>query len=189
MTPRIIAFADGENLVHRFQDMVKAGRTVAQDTVHCPDLLAWHPEISTYYLCDIVRINFYQTVVGDEPKLDECRQRISAVSYRYRALIDEGDTESGGTLRPRVFKKEGKSVKTKSVDINLTVDALRHALDPRIDAVLLLSGDGDYLPLLREIANRGKQVWLAAFSSGLNKHLKFEADEFIDLDALFFAET
>lgn len=187
MTHRMIGFADGENLVFRYQAMVAEGAIPKPNVVHHSDLLVWHPEISESYLCDIVRISYYQTVVGDAVKIDEARDLIAAVKYEYKMVAADDGTESRGTLRPRVFKKESKATKTKSVDINLTVDMLRHAADSRIDALFLLSGDGDYLPLIEEVARMGKQVWLAAFSKGLNKQLRYAADEFLNLDDLFFA--
>lgn len=186
MTPHhMIGFADGENLVLRFQDMVKNGHTPLPDVVYERDTYVWHPRITNLYYADIARISYYQTVIGDTNRIDQVSEKISNTKYDYE--YSPNDPNSGaGTLRPRLFKKETKSLKTKSVDINLTIDMLRHAADPQFDVLFLLSGDGDYLPLVEEISKKGKQVWLAAFSKGLNKRLRFAADEFIDLDEIFF---
>ena len=185
MAHRLIGFADGENLVFRYQDMVKKGAKPKEDVVHVPDLLAWHPDITEAYICDITRISYYQTCFGDDPRLLWAKQQIKDVRYTYSTANDSED-ETGGLLIPRVFKKESKSTKTKSVDINLTVDMLRHASNPQVDILFLLSGDGDYLPLVEEVARSGKQVWVSAFSDGLNSSMKLLADEFIDLDEIFF---
>jgi uncharacterized LabA/DUF88 family protein len=87
---------------------------------------------------------------------------------------------------PRVFKKESKSKKNKLVDISVTIDALRHSYHRHVDAIWLFSGDGDYLPLIKEIMRNGTQVWLGAFSDGLNPALPRAVDRFIVLDSWFF---
>jgi uncharacterized LabA/DUF88 family protein len=187
MGHKVIAFADGENLVLRYQDMLKDGNVPRDDVFHIRDLVVWHPDITGHTLCDIARISFYQTVVGDQDHLDAARRQVSEVQFTCRA--NENDTiELDGTLRPCLFKKEKKSAKTKSVDINLTVDMMRHANNAMFDVLFLLSGDGDYLPLVEEIMRGGKQVWLAAFSKGLNMNLRFAVDEFFDLDEIFFEQ-
>jgi uncharacterized LabA/DUF88 family protein len=188
MTHKLIGFADGENLAFRYQDMVKKGAKPKPDVIHIPDLLVWHPGITESYVSDIVRISYYQTCCGDDPKVALAMHQIKATSYTY--TTDNGsEDDTSGSLVPRVFKKEKKTAKTKSVDINLTVDMLRYATNPQFDVLLLLSGDGDYLPLVEEVSRYGKQVWLAAFSDGLNNAMKLVADEFIDLDELFFEKS
>jgi uncharacterized LabA/DUF88 family protein len=63
---------------------------------------------------------------------------------------------------------------------------MRFAFTDEIDRVYLASGDGDYLPLIQEVMRRGKQVELLAFSSGLNNALPYSADNFFNLDPVFF---
>ena len=181
----VIGFADGENLVLRYQDMVKEGRTPRAGTVHVRDLVAWHPDITQVYLCEIARFSFYQTVVGDDLAIAGAKQAILEVPFRYQHTHAHG----GGNLAPRVFKKGAREAKTKSVDINLTIDMMRHAANPNFDVLYLLSGDGDYLPLIEEVTRMGKQVWLGAFSKGFNSNLKYAADDFFDLDPIFFSAT
>lgn len=185
MAHRLIAFADGENLVLRYQDMIKKGSKPKAGVVHVPDILVWHPDITEANVTDITRVTYYQTCFGDDPKIEAAKQTIKDVRYTYTMAYGSKVDTSGGLI-PRVFKKESKSTKTKSVDINLTVDMLRYIPNPKFDVLLLLSGDGDYLPLVEEVCRSGKQVWVAAFSDGLNSSMKMAADEFIDLDPIFF---
>ncbi|MBU1776123.1 MAG: NYN domain-containing protein, partial [Gammaproteobacteria bacterium] len=182
-THQVIGFIDGENLVLRFQDMCKDGAKPNAKTIHIKNTLVWHPQITEEFFCDIVRMSFYQTVVGDTDKLNQVKKQICDVKYTYS---ESDDIDGFGFLQPRVFKKENKAAKTKSVDINLTVDLLRHALNGPFDALMLFTGDGDYLPVVEEAARHGKQVWIGAFSKGLNADLRFVADQFIDLDKCFF---
>ncbi|RQO37331.1 hypothetical protein DBR37_03865 [Herminiimonas sp. KBW02] len=189
MALKVMGFADGENLVYRYEDMVKNGAVPRDDVIHFPGQIVWHPEMTTRHIFDYIRISYYQTVVGDEPKVDNLKRSICDICYEYNSDITHPTLEvlSAGYLCPRVFKKEHKGAKSKSVDINLTVDMMRHATaDRKTDVLILFSGDGDFLPLVEEAGKHGKQILLAAFSKGLNKNLRFAADEFIDLDTIFF---
>ncbi len=65
-------------------------------------------------------------------------------------------------------------------DVGLTVDAIR--LSSSLDAIILVSGDGDFIPLVEYLKyNQGKLVEVAAFGSTTSSKLKEEADDFIDL--------
>lgn len=64
-------------------------------------------------------------------------------------------------------------------DVGITVDAIR--LSPSVDAIVLVSGDGDYLPLIEYLRNQGKQVEVVAFGNTTSGKLMEAADDFIDL--------
>jgi uncharacterized LabA/DUF88 family protein len=64
-------------------------------------------------------------------------------------------------------------------DVGLAVDAIRFS--PSLDAVVLVSGDGDYVPLVDYLRGQGKQVEVAAFGETTSSKLLEEADDFIDL--------
>jgi len=64
-------------------------------------------------------------------------------------------------------------------DVGITVDAIR--LSPSLDTIVLVSGDGDYLPLVEYLQNQGKQVEVLAFGNTTSSKLKEEVDDFIDL--------
>jgi len=65
-------------------------------------------------------------------------------------------------------------------DVGLTVDAIR--LSNSLDAVILVSGDGDYLPLVEYLKyNQGKQVEVLAFGQTTSSRLKEAVDDFVDL--------
>lgn len=64
-------------------------------------------------------------------------------------------------------------------DVGITVDAIR--LSPSLDTIIIVSGDGDYLPLVEYLQNQGKQVEVVAFGGTTSARLKEEADDFIDL--------
>jgi len=64
-------------------------------------------------------------------------------------------------------------------DVGITVDAIR--LSPSLDTIVLVSGDGDYLPLVEYLQNQGKQVEVMAFGNTASGKLKEEADDFTDM--------
>jgi len=48
--------------------------------------------------------------------------------------------------------------------------------------VLLLSGDGDYAPLIDEVSRNGVQVFLSTFSKGFNPYLRDKVDALYEHD-------
>lgn len=65
-------------------------------------------------------------------------------------------------------------------DVGLTVDAMRMA--NRLDAVILVSGDGDFIPLVEYLQNyTGTQVEVVSFGKSTSLKLKEAADDFLDL--------
>lgn len=111
MTHKLIAFADGENIVFRYQDMISKGAVPKPDVAHVPDTVVWHPGIMESFYSDVVRVVFYQTCVGDGPKVDLFMSQVKQTRFTYST----GPNDSGsGTLLPRVFKKEKKTSKAKA---------------------------------------------------------------------------
>lgn len=53
--------------------------------------------------------------------------------------------------------------KEKGVDVALAVDALSLGLTRSIDVAVLVTGDGDYVPLVRELMKAGVRVLVAYF--------------------------
>lgn len=182
MVKKVVAFADGENLVFRYQEMVDAGRAARPTVIHVRDSFVWAPRITLWSDMDLIRVSYYTSIVGTDQTVTDVAHRISETRYRCRASGQEGIAQ----LIPRVHKKPAASRKTKVVDVDITMDVMRAALEMPVDAILLLSGDGDYLPLVREITRTtSKQVYVAAFSSGLAEGLRDSVEAFVDLDPLF----
>jgi len=64
-------------------------------------------------------------------------------------------------------------------DVGMTIDAIR--LSSLLDAIVLVTGDGDFCPLVEYLKNQGKQVEVIAFSKSASGRLIEMADDFIDL--------
>lgn len=179
-TRRIMGFVDGENLVFRYQDMVRRGYVPRDDQLfHEPDVAVWSPGF-THLARDheILRVTYYTYVVGNENRLASVRDRLRALTFvKHSAYL------LPNSLTPLVFKKDAQSRSGKGLDIRLCVDVLGHVYRGNTDAVLLMSGDGDYEPLIEEVLRAGVQVFLSAFSDGLNPCLRSIVDALYELDA------
>lgn len=178
---RLMAFIDGENLVFRYQEMLQAGWQAKSDIVHDPDVLVWQPYFSMPGTFEAVRATYYTSVVGDENRVREIERKLKATRF---GNFQFAPTQS--FLYPCVFKRPANSRKTSVVDIQLAVESLSHAYQGNADTILILSGDGDFAALVREIAARGRRVFVGSFSAGRSEELERYADRLIDLDQLFF---
>ena len=65
-------------------------------------------------------------------------------------------------------------------DVGIVIDAIR--LAPSVDALVIVSGDGDFIALVEYLKNQGKRVEVIAFGRSASSRLRDIADEFIDLD-------
>ena len=183
MADKTIILIDGENLLLRYNDMCASGATPKSNVIHKPDAFVWKPDITEKDLYQLIRVSYYTTYVGDDAAIDALSSEIASLQYKYNS----GQGIRGeGTVNPHVYKKSKKSAKTKSVDINISIDALRHTYNGSIEKLLLVSGDGDYLPLIQEVMRQGITVRIGAFSNGCHPALKFVPDDFLNLDELFF---
>lgn len=113
------------------------------------------------------------------------RQLIRALAYVVKAQnLDE----------QRFFEalnKQGFEVKMKDLqvfygghkkgdwDIGIAIDIIRFM--NKLDVVILVTGDGDFVPLVEYLRNHGQYVELIAFGESASSQLVNEADEFADL--------
>jgi uncharacterized LabA/DUF88 family protein len=66
-------------------------------------------------------------------------------------------------------------------DVGLAIDAVTMA--PKLDSIILLTGDGDFIPLVEYLQNtHGCQVEVVSFSKSSSTRLIEVADDFFDLD-------
>ena len=66
-------------------------------------------------------------------------------------------------------------------DVGVAIDAVR--LSNKLDVVVLVTGDGDFVPLINYLKNLGVYVEVIAFSESTSSSIKTLADDFIDLSA------
>ena len=64
-------------------------------------------------------------------------------------------------------------------DVGLAVDAIKMA--PRLDCVVIASGDGDFVPLVQYLQTIGVQVEVVSFGKSTSGKLREAIDDFVDL--------
>ncbi len=71
-------------------------------------------------------------------------------------------------------------VKKGDWDVGIAVDAMKMA--PKLDAIVIVSGDGDLVPLVEYLqSTSGVQVEVVSFEKSTSLKLKEQADDFLDL--------
>jgi uncharacterized LabA/DUF88 family protein len=177
-TRRMMVFVDGENLVFRYQNMVNNGFVPRDEMKHEPDVFVWFDGFTHLgQQHEIIRTTYYTYVVGDDLRVTNIRNQLRSMQFsKHMASL------LPNTLSPCVFKKDQRSRSGKGVDIQLSVDMMSHVFRGNVDSILLLSGDGDYAPLLDEVKRAGILVYVSAFSDGFSSSLKDRADAVYELD-------
>ncbi len=92
----------------------------------------------------------------------------------------EALTSIGIEIRVKELQEFYGGMKKGDWDVGLAVDAIR--ISEGIDAVVLVTGDGDFVPLVEYLKNRGKRVEVLAFERSASSKLKEAADEFVNLE-------
>ncbi len=64
-------------------------------------------------------------------------------------------------------------------DVGLAMDVIKMA--PKLDAVIIVSGDGDFIPLIEYLQTIGVQTEVASFGKSTSGKLREAVDEFFDL--------
>jgi uncharacterized LabA/DUF88 family protein len=81
---------------------------------------------------------------------------------------------------PILPRPDSNTVKTVGDDVKILVDMLGEVKQQ--DRVILLSGDGDFVPALAELQRRGAEVTVIAKKGMLSQQLSEIADDVIFLD-------
>lgn len=123
--------------------------------------------------------NVVSTALGD-------RKLIRALSYVV-------NTESGEeSAFFEALEKLGIEIKTKDLqifyggakkadwDVGMAIDAIK--LAQKVDAIILATGDGDFIPLVEYVKSQGCQVEVISFGRSSSSRLREVVDDFIDMD-------
>ena len=103
---------------------------------------------------------------GDDPEQEMLHRRLKEDGFR---LVVQ---------KTRAFDAN----KQVGVDVRLSVDVTMCALESGCDTIIVVSGDGDFCPLIESIKMRGKKAEFASFEECANRCLVEDADRFLLLD-------
>jgi len=110
---------------------------------------------------------------------------VRAIGYVVRTPIGdekpffEALYHAGIELREKDLQEFFGGEKKADWDVGLAVDAIR--ISALLDTIIIVSGDGDYCPLVEYLKNQGRQVEIVAFRETASSKLVEMADDFIDM--------
>jgi len=129
------------------------------------------------------RVNFKEilkTAVGQ-------RKLIRALAYVTQTETPEEKTffealsKSGFEVKMKDLQIFPGGMKKGDWDVGITIDAIKFS--SLVDAIVLVTGDGDFIPLVEYLRlNKGIQMEAMAFSQSASSKLKETVDDFIDLE-------
>lgn len=89
-----------------------------------------------------------------------------------------------------VKTKMGKRVDNTfkcNVDVEMTIDIMNAALDMGIDTVILVSGDGDFMPVVSYLRGRGIRVEICGFPANTARELMLKSSGYIDMEQYLYS--
>ena len=127
------------------------------------------------------RVNFkalLQTAVGGRQLVRAFGYVISTKTGEEKPFF-EALIKLGIETREKELQEFFGGAKRADWDVGLAVDAIRTA--EIVDTIVIVSGDGDFIPLVEYLKNQGRRVEVIAFGRSSSGKLKEAVDEFIDL--------
>ena len=131
-----------------------------------------------------------KTAASEEASLSPRSTRVEAGAPKGRESQPVGEAsffdaleQAGIELRVKDIQIYPGGMKKADWDVGMAVDAIRMA--GFLDAIILVTGDGDFLPLVDYIKwGLGRLAEVAAFSKTASAKMKEEADRFIALEEI-----
>jgi len=156
--------------------------------------MAKHKEQRIGVLVDVQNMyhsakNLFEARVNFKEVLKEAvdsRRLIQAYAYviKSQAPEEQGFFDAlagqGFEVRSKDLQVFAGGAKKGDWDIGMAIDGIK--LADKVDVIILVTGDGDFVPLVRYLQeNKGCQVEVMAFQESSSTRLIEEADNFIDL--------
>src|SRR5215210_2809498 len=163
-----------------------------------PEDLAIFIDWENIYISTVTEYNSKPNVSAILEKAREHGRIVSATAY---ADWTDGDfrdappTLYSNGISPRYISARyfpgGRSQKrrTNSIDVMLAVECADFLhYHPQVETYVLVTGDGDFIPLVSLLRSRGKNVVVIGVSEATSYHLIESADEFISYASLLEEE-
>ena len=138
-----------------------------------------------YYSARIMynkKVNFkaiLKEIVGDRKLIRAIAYVIKAESPEEQKFFDALDN-MGFEVKSKELQIFYGGNKKGDWDVGIAMDAIR--LAPKLDVVVIVSGDGDFIPLVEHLKSIGQKAEVVAFGRSASGKLREMADKFIDLD-------
>ncbi|MBI2639729.1 MAG: NYN domain-containing protein [Candidatus Sungbacteria bacterium] len=127
------------------------------------------------------RVNFREVV----KEAVAGRKLIRAFAYVVRTKTGEEKAffealeKSGIEIRVKDLQEFFGGAKKADWDVGMALDAVRTS--EIVDTLVIVSGDGDFIPLVEYLKGRGRRVEVMAFDRTASQKIKEAADDFTDL--------
>jgi uncharacterized LabA/DUF88 family protein len=175
---RVGIFIDIQNLYHSAKNLYNA-RVNYKELIR--SLLAGRKLIRA-----IAYVVKSEGIVDTSPATNGTGPRERAEDRRERGLSTESAffealKQAGLELRTKDLQIYPGGMKKADWDVGMAVDSIRTA--PGLDTIILVTGDGDFIPLVDYLRwGLGREVEVAAFSRTANGKLKEVADRFVAIE-------
>ena len=121
---------------------------------------------------------FYYTTLVENDEYSSIRPLVDWLDYNGYTVVTKAAREFTDAMGRRRIKG--------NMDIELTIDALD--LADKVDQVFIMSGDGDFRPLVEALQRRGVRVAVVSTVASqppmVSDDLRRQCDEFIDIASL-----
>jgi len=124
--------------------------------------------------------NLVKIVTGEREIVRAIAYVIKSDSNQKEISFFEALLHKGIELRIKDLTIFHTGEKKADWDVGIAVDAIRTM--HHFNATVLVSGDGDFIPLVEYLKNQGQQVEVAGFGQNTSAKLKEVADFYYDLD-------
>ena len=84
---------------------------------------------------------------------------------------------SGYLIKTSFDKKTSKTAIEKKIDVKIAIDIISLAYENAYDTAVLVSGDGDFLPVIKKLKKLNKNIEIWAFRYSLANIIKEELDK------------
>jgi uncharacterized protein (TIGR00288 family) len=127
------------------------------------------------------RVNFKEVL---KAAVDN-RRLIRAIAYVIRSGSEEEQPffealdKSGFEVKMKELQVYTGGAKKADWDVGIAIDAI--SLAPKLDVVVLVTGDGDFVPLVEYLQFQGQLVEAMGFSETTSSRLREAADDNVDL--------
>lgn len=149
---RVAVFLDMQNLYH-------SARAIYQKRVNLQELL--------------------EAAVGERQLVRSFAYVVSTKTGEEKPFF-EALQKQGIEIRSKELQEYYGGMKKADWDVGLAVDAIKTS--ELVDVVVIVSGDGDYIPLVEYLKNHGRRVEVMAFGKSTSSKLRETADSFMDMD-------
>lgn len=132
------------------------------------------------------RVNYGELIkhlVGDRQLIRSMAYVVKSDTAAGEASFFEALEKAGLELRMKDLQVYADGLKKADWDVGMAVDAIR--MSSFLDVVILVTGDGDFLPLVDYLKwGIGRLVEVAAFQKSASVRLQEVADNFISIESV-----